>query len=180
MDATADDDDLREKWQRIFETDARSLQKYCAAIIRDHPPKGYDASDLVQEAFLAAGIAMINGTEIQTPRAYLKTTARRTARRLNERLDQETEMDDDNNVIKIERRTEEQFRADGNAEFLKFQLRELLTHLSERDQTILRMQLEGWPSKEIANTLETTEDAINTKLSKIRATLRNQLTDGRA
>lgn len=165
-------------WSNL-ENERRILKKRCRAMLVNQRPDGFDADDLVQESLLAAWETEVRGGIIWSPRAYLKTIARRTLYRLAKRGNRTIlRLDDEDSERVIDKLSEARFLESREVEFLKFQLRELHQTLSSKDQEILRMWCEGEPSCAIASKFDTTADAINTKLSKIRATLRRTIEGG--
>lgn len=161
-----------EGFTKAYEACYLSLIKYCAARMGD---ARIQADDCVQEAFLVFYNKLLNGEEIQNPRAFLYRTTDNFLKQAITRYAREQKrhvpLEDAESLAAAQPSPFSEHEPDYEA-----CAQALLETLSEAEQTLYRLKyMERRSLREIAEILDITPAAAAKRTSRLRAAVRERL-----
>lgn len=158
--------------EQLYASHAALVRSVCRSLLRDRS----EAEDAVQQTFLSAQRALVNGSSPREPAAWLATIARheclaRVRARMREPLPMELEEGDpapDAHTAAVRR------HAAG-------ELREALAELpAQQRAAILLREVRGFSYQEVASSLSVTTSAVESLLFRARRSLQTRLREALA
>ena len=156
----------------VFNNYYQDIYDYVDGMMRDHPDPSVDADDITSETFAKAFEKRKDIREPEKLLWWLRTTARnllndtiRASKRhlptqsLNNLPDSERETPFASAIIE---------RQNQQAEANRYLLQRLLHLLSDKDREIVEFMLDGFSPKEIAETIDSTLEAVQKRWERIR------------
>lgn len=152
---------------QLYESHAPLVRSVCRSLLRDR----VDAEDAVQQTFLSAQRALLNGSSPQDARAWLATIARHESlARVRGRMREPLPMEVEERQVAPDAHAEAVGRHDAGA------LRDALAELPvQQREAILLREVRGFSYQEVAASLSVTTSAVESLLFRARRRLQTRL-----
>lgn len=150
---------------RALDVLARTYGKRLMSVARRQCHLAADAEEAVQQALLAASTSMTRFRGESSPLSWLTTLVARTCSRMNQRAE------------RLEPEADVPCSCAEKDVLLEARISDALMTLSRTDRVAFMLAAEGFTGEEIAERFDVTANAIRSRLKRVRAHLRDTLSD---